>query len=130
MYWPITTLKKTDFEIVKLICQKINRLCFSLSSAYLFHQKPTLYFYANNRCHCGAATTRRKTCKKNLITGNIGEFIAVEIQTFCYRCNRVYYAEDLRSLTPHQGTMASILLRLSAKPSLCTVVMSGTFSLT
>ena len=103
MYWPITTLKKTDFEIVKLICQKINRLCFSLSSAYLFHQKPTLYFYANNRCYCGAATTRRKTCKKNLITGNIGEFIAVEIQTFCYRCNRVYYAEDLRSLTPHQG---------------------------
>ena len=102
-YWPITTLKKTDFEIVKLICQQINQLCFSLSPTNLFYQKPTLYFYANKICHCGVATTLRKTCKKTIATTEIGEFKAIEIQTFCYCCNRVYHAEDLLSLTPHRG---------------------------
>ena len=102
-YWLITTLKKTDFEIVKLIYQQINLLCFSLSPTNLFYQKPTLYFYANKTCHCGVATTLRKTCKKTIATSEIGEFKAIEIQTFCHCCNRVYHAEDLLSLTPHRG---------------------------
>lgn len=101
--WLTTTLKKTDFEIVKLICQKISQLCLSISPAYLFYQKPTLYFHAKKRCHCGAATTLRKTCKKTIATGDIGEFKAVEIQTCCNHCDIVYRSEELRSLTPHRG---------------------------
>ncbi|MCK5190088.1 MAG: hypothetical protein KAR12_08535, partial [Methylococcales bacterium] len=62
-----------------------------------------MYFYAKKQCHCGAATTLRKTCKKTIATGDIGEFKAVEIQTCCNHCDIVYRSEELRSLTPHRG---------------------------
>lgn len=75
----------------------------SISSTCLFQQKPTLYFHAKAICPCGAATTIRKTSKKTIITRDIGEFIAAEVQTGCARCDRVYRSEELRSLTPHRG---------------------------
>ena len=103
MYSLTTTLKKTDFEIVQLTCQKMSQLCLSLSSTYLFPQKPTLYFHAKKVCHCGAATTLRKTSRKTIATLDIGEFEAIETQTACKHCQQTYGSDELRSLTPQRG---------------------------
>lgn len=74
-----------------------------MNSSYLFSQKPALHFHAHKRCHCGVATTHRKTCRKTIATLDIGEFIAVEVQTYCSRCGTIYRSEALRSLSPHRG---------------------------
>ena len=71
---------------------------------YLFSHQPTLYFHAKKFCCCGTATTIRKTSRKSVVTREIGQFDAVEIQTCCVSCHKIYRSEELRSLTPHQGT--------------------------
>jgi len=101
--WFITTLKKTDFEIVQLIVQQTNQLCLKVSSNYLFPQRPTLHFHARKICCCGSITRIRKTTEKIIATLEVGEFKAVEIHTCCPQCHKTYRSEELRSLTPHRG---------------------------
>jgi hypothetical protein len=86
-----------------LIRRNITRLCLNLQPGFLFSQQTTLYFHAQKICHCGAAATIRKTSRKVIATGDIGEFTAVEVQTNCHRCDTVFRSEELRSLTPHRG---------------------------
>ncbi|MBC8549386.1 MAG: transposase [Candidatus Brocadiales bacterium] len=60
-------------------------------------------FHAKRLCGCGKATTIRNTREKTVITGDIGKFKAIEIQTYCKHCDTIYRSEELRQLTPHGG---------------------------
>ena len=46
-------IKKTDFEIVRLTCQKMESAVFELEFSLSVFPKPTLYFHAKKVCHCG-----------------------------------------------------------------------------
>ena len=99
-----TTLKKTDYEIIGLIRDKIDRLCTSMEARNLFAQRPRLHFSpANALCPCGADTLLLKTQKKTLATLAIGQFEALEAQRHCSCCGQIYRSQELRSLTPHRG---------------------------
>ena len=96
-----TTLKKTDYEIIGLIRERIDRLCLGLETRYLFPQRPRLHFSpATTACQCGGDVTVLKTQKKTLA---IGQFEALEKQRHCSRCGDRYRSEELRSLTPYRG---------------------------
>ena len=104
MYWLTTTLKKTDYEIIGLIRQKIDRLYRGLESRVLFAQRPRLHFSPTTTvCQCGGDTRVLKTQKKTLATLAIGQSEALESQRHCHRCGNTYRSEELRSLTPHRG---------------------------
>jgi len=104
VYCSTTTLKKTDYEIIRLIRDKIDRLCTSMEARNLFSQRPRLHFSpANTLCPCGADTLLLKTQKKTLATLAIGQFEALETQRHCSRCGDRYRSQELRSLTPHRG---------------------------
>lgn len=99
-----TTLKKTDYEIIGLIRDKIDRLCTSMEARNLFAQRPRLHFSpANALCPCGADTLLLKTQKKTLATLAIGQFEALEAQRHCSCCGQIHRSQELRSLTPHRG---------------------------
>ena len=104
MYSLTTTLKKTDYEIIGLICEEINRLYLGLASKVLFSQRPRLHFSpATTVCPCGDDTRVLKTQRKTMATLAIGQFDALEAQRHCHRCGGIYRSEELRSLTPHRG---------------------------
>jgi len=70
----------------------------------LFPTIPRLHFYpAIKRCDCSRQTTILKTTRKRIATLDVGEFKAVETQTICKHCRRVYRSDQLRALTPHRG---------------------------
>ena len=98
------TLKKTDYEIIGLLREKIDRLCLRLASRHLFSQRPQLHFSPiASGCRCGADTRVLKTQQKILATLAIGQFEALETQRHCPRCGEIYRSEELRALTPHRG---------------------------
>jgi len=56
------------------------------------------------QCDCCASDLLiYKTSRKTLITLDIGEFQAVEVQKKCTPCQTIYRSEELRALTPHGG---------------------------
>ena len=98
------TLKKTDFEIIKLIRRLIDRIYLRIGPCYLFSETPRLYFHpASKQCDCGRETTILKTSVKTIATLDVGEFKAVETHTSCKHCRRVYHSDECRALTPHGG---------------------------
>jgi hypothetical protein len=98
------TLKKTDYEIIGLLREQIDRLCLRLASRHLFPQRPQLHFSSlATGCRCGADTRVLKTQQKILATLAIGQFEALETQRHCPRCGKIYRSEELRALTPHRG---------------------------
>ena len=98
------TLKKTDYEIIGLLREKIDRLCLGLTSRHLFSQRPQLHFSPlATGCRCGADTRVLKTQQKILATLAIGQFEALETQRHCPRCGEIYRSEELRALSPHRG---------------------------
>lgn len=98
------TLKKTAYEILTLLRDKIDRLCASMEARCLFPQRPRLHFSpAHTVCQCSRALVVFKTRKKRLVTLAIGQFEAVEIQKVCRDCGKHYRSAELRSLTPHRG---------------------------
>jgi hypothetical protein len=99
-----TTLKKTDYEIIGLIREKVDRVCTSLEARILFPQRPRLHFSpATTVCRCGADSLVLKTQKKTLATLAIGQFEVLETQRHCPGCGDIYRSEELRSLTPPRG---------------------------
>ncbi len=65
---------------------------------------PQLNFHpANQQCDCAGETTILKTTAKTIATLEVGEFEAIETQTICKQCQRIYRSEELRALTPHRG---------------------------
>ena len=78
----------------------------SIKAYQLFPQRPTLYFNpADSHCHgCFSELQIHKTIRKTVVTLDIGEFQAVEIQKKYAHCQTVYRSDELRSLTPHGGT--------------------------
>ena len=78
----------------------------SIKTYQLFPQRPTLYFNpADAQCHCCSTELLvHKTIRKTVVTLDIGEFQAVEIQKKCTHCRAVYRSDELRSLTPHGST--------------------------
>jgi hypothetical protein len=100
------TLKKTDFEIVKLIRSLIDGLYLRMDACHLFTVMPKLTFYPTNKqCDCGRELTVSKTSAKTIATLDIGEFRAIETQQTCKCCTRVYRSDELRALTPHGGKL-------------------------
>ena len=98
------TLKKTDYEIVGLLHEKIERLCLRLAPRQLFSQQPRLHFSPTvTDCDCGGDLRVLKTQHKILSTLAIGQFEALETQRHCPRCGEIYRSEELRALTPHRG---------------------------
>ncbi len=98
------TLKKTAYEIIGLLREKIDRLCLRLASRHLFSQRPQLHFSPlATGCRCGADTRVLKTRQKILATLAIGQFEALETQRHCPRCGEIYRSEELRALSPHGG---------------------------
>ena len=53
--------------------------------------------------YCASDLLIYKTSRKALITLDIGEFQAVEVQKKCTPCQTIYRSEELRALTPHGG---------------------------
>jgi hypothetical protein len=98
------TLKKTDHEIILLIRHSIDQLCRRMGSNYLFCETPILSFYpAKQHCDCGSSTTIVKTSRKTIATLAVGEFKAIETQTTCKPCQKIYGSDELRGLTPYRG---------------------------
>jgi len=92
--------------MVKLLRSRVDQLSDSMSTCYLFPQRPQLHFHpAANRCGCCAVELLiHKTSRKSVATLDGGGFQAVEIQKKCKHCQAVYRSEELRALTPHGGT--------------------------
>ncbi len=92
--------------MVKLLRSMVDQLSGSMSTCYLFPQRPQLYFHpAANRCGCCSVELLvNKTSRKSVATLDVGEFQAVEIQKKCKHCQEVYRSDELRALTPHGGT--------------------------
>jgi hypothetical protein len=99
------TLKKTDHEMAKLLRSMVDQLSDSMSTCYLFPQRPQLHFQPTAHwCSCCTVELLiHKTSRKSVATLDVGEFQAVEIQKKCKHCQEVYRSEELRALTPHGG---------------------------
>lgn len=91
--------------MVKLLRSMVDQLSESMSTCYLFPQRPQLHFQPTaHRCSCCAVELLiHKTSRKSVATLDVGEFQAVEIQKKCKHCQAVYRSEELRALTPHGG---------------------------
>jgi len=84
-----------------------------MSSCYLFSKKPQLHFSpVSLLCDCGRETTVLKTSIKTIATLDVGEFNAVESQRSCKHCQRVYYSDELRALTPRRGKFGFDVIEL------------------
>lgn len=92
--------------MVKLLRSRVDQLSDSMSTCYLFPQRPQLHFQPTAHwCSCCAVELLiHKTSRKSVATLDVGEFQAVEIQKKCKHCQEVYRSEELRALTPHGGT--------------------------
>ncbi len=75
-----------------------------MGSCRLFSKTPRLHFHpATRHCDCTGRTTILKTTRKTIATLDVGEFKAVETQTICRPCRRIYRSDQLRALTPQRG---------------------------
>jgi len=91
--------------MVRLLRAMVDQLSDSMSSCYLFPQRPQLRFYPAHRCsRCDVELRMHKTSRKSVITLDAGGFKAVEIQKKCGHCQKVYRSKELRALTPHGAT--------------------------
>ena len=83
----------------------VDQLSDSMSTCYLFPQRPQLQFQptAHWCSYCAVELLIHKTSRKSVATLDVGEFQAVEIQKKCKHCQAVYRSEELRALTPHGG---------------------------
>lgn len=72
----------------------------------LFPEKPTLYFYPEEReCPiCSSSLTIQKTWEKEVVTMDIGSFRARETVMTCPHGHVSFVAEQLRNLAPGKGT--------------------------
>jgi len=72
----------------------------------LFPEKPTLYFYPEEReCPvCSSSLTIQKTWEKEVVTMDIGSFRARETVMTCPYGHVSFVAEQLRNLAPEKGT--------------------------
>jgi hypothetical protein len=90
----------------------VEKITDSLSTRFLFPQKPTISFYPEVEIcpHCGAKLLVLKTQIKTVVTMDIGAFQARETCLQCPQCPQcphdktVFTSTQLRSLVPDKGT--------------------------
>jgi len=79
-------------------------MVLDISSRELFKQRPTIHFEPEFiKCPtCGSRLNVLKTCKKTVVTLDIGEFLAVEKVLECPKDGTIYRSEQLPCLAPHR----------------------------
>ncbi len=84
----------------------MGKLTASVSTKFLFPQKPTIAFYPQVEIcpHCGAKLLVLKTQIKTVVTMHIGAFQARETILQCPHDQTVFTSTQLRSLVPDKGT--------------------------
>ncbi len=99
----IGLIKKTEYEIVKLLRQIIDHMLLSATAANLFPSLAVIHFRPERNvcpvCHETLKVQKTRPAKR-AATLAIGDFIGHERVYYCLTCAQVFRSTELRALIP------------------------------